>query len=100
MSSHASETVFFTKRTSKTTPKNAPEIGSKLLQHGAEKDPDEPQALQNVVERAHSQPKQAKGTYRDDTSTPKGRQRLQKGSERNPKASKKTQKIVKKRTKN
>ena len=53
--------------------KNAPEIGSKLLQNGAEKGPDEPQALQKVVARAHRQLTQAKGTYKDDSSTPKKR---------------------------
>ena len=70
-----------------------------MVQNGAKKGPDEPQALQKVVERVHRQPNQAKGTYKDDTSTPKRRQRLQKDSKRNPKASKKAPIIMKKREK-
>ena len=40
--------------------------------------PDEPKALQKVAERAHRRRRQAKENQKDDTGTPKKRQRLQK----------------------
>ena len=51
-------------------------------------------ALQKVAKSAHV-PRQAKGTHKDDTSTPKKRQKLQKGSKRNPNASKRAPTIMK-----
>ena len=37
---------------------------SEICKNKANKGPEEAQALQKIVERAHEQPKQAKGTYK------------------------------------
>ena len=46
--------------------------------------PDEPKAPQKVAERAHRQPRRAKGTQKDDTSTPKETTKAPKGCQKRP----------------
>ena len=45
---------------------------------------DEPKAPQKVAERAHRQPKRAKGTQKDDTRTPKETTTASKGCQKRP----------------
>ena len=73
---------------------NCLKIDSKEHQNAAKKGPDESQALQKVAKRAHRQPKQAKHIYKDDTSTPKKRQKPQKGSKRNYKSFKNMEHVM------
>ena len=60
---------------------------------------DEPKAPQKVAERAHRQPRRAKGTQKDDTSTPKETTKAPKGCQKRPQGLQKEPKMMEKQEK-
>ena len=61
--------------------------------------PDEPNALQKIAERAHRQPRLAKRTQKNDTSTPKETTKATKGCQKRPPGLQKEPKMMEKQEK-